>query len=77
MVNFSPFVNVFVVKRFKGMHETQYFQFKRYAADSALEYKQNAFCLKKIGLCIQEVEPVKQCTLYTSSTWIACQNKQP
>ena len=44
------------------MHETQYFQIQGYAANRAHEYKKNAFCLKQIGQCLQEIKPVKHST---------------
>ena len=34
-----------------------------HACDRILEYKQNAFCFKQIGPCVQELECTKHCTL--------------
>ena len=58
--------NIFPIKKFfdlfflKVMHETR---FSGYAGDRTHEYEQNAFCLKPIGQCIQELEPLKHWTL--------------
>ena len=46
----------------KGMLETHQIQFKLHACDRIQKYKQNAFCVKQISLCVQKLEPSKHCT---------------